>query len=72
MARYPDLKTFLQVNYGEVLKSGIEKYVNRSYDGIGFHGINVLSLSSYEVDNLEVKALTSGAGKRLCNSSQSP
>lgn len=58
MAKYQDLKTFLQVNFGELLKSGIEKYVNRSYDGIGFHGINVLSLSSYEVDNLEVKALT--------------
>lgn len=57
MAKYPDLKTYIQVNYKEMLEKEVLKLVDKSYDGLGFHSINVLSLSNYEVQNLEVKTI---------------
>lgn len=58
MAKYPDLKSYIQTNYKELLQNEVQKYVDRSYDGIGFHSINVLSLCKHEIDNFEVKALS--------------
>lgn len=40
MARYPDLKSYIQGNYEELLISEVQKFVNKSYDGNGFHSIN--------------------------------
>ena len=58
MAKYPDLKTYLQANYKELLTSEVQKFVDGNYDGGGFHSINVLSLLKHKIENLEVKALT--------------
>lgn len=58
MAKYPDLKSYLQANYLDLLQQAIQSFVDSSYDGSGFHSINVLSLCRHEVENLEVKALT--------------
>lgn len=58
MAKYPDLKSYLQANYAGLMKDAIQRFVDASYDGSGFHSINVLSLCRHEIDNLEVKALT--------------
>ena len=58
MAKYPDLKTYLQANYKDLLNSEVQKFVDGNYDGGGFHSINVLSLLRHKIENLEVKALT--------------
>ena len=58
MAKYPDLKAYLQANYTGLMKQAIQEFVDGSYDGSGFHSINVLSLCRHEIENLEVKALT--------------
>ena len=58
MAKYPDLKSYLQVNHLDVLKRAIQEFVDKSYDGSGFHSINVLSLRRHEIENPIVKALT--------------
>lgn len=58
MAKYPDLKSYLQVNCLDVLKEAIQEFVDQSYDGGGFHSINVLSLCKHEIENPVVKALT--------------
>ena len=58
MAKYPDLKSYLQVNYIELFTNEIQKFVDNSFDGGGFHGINVLSLLKHTIENVEVKALT--------------
>lgn len=58
MAKYPDLKSYLQANYLDVLKGAIQEFVDKSYDGSGFHSINVLSLCRHEIENPVVKALT--------------
>ncbi len=58
MAKYPDLKSYLQANYLDLMQQAVQRFVDSSYDGSGFHGINVLSLCRHEVQNLEVKALT--------------
>lgn len=42
MAKYPDLKSYLQANYIELFTSEIQKFVDGNYDGGGFHSINVL------------------------------
>ena len=57
MAKYPDLKRYFQLNYKDFLKDAVQKFVDKSYDGNGFHSINVLSLCKHEIDNLEVKTL---------------
>ena len=44
MAKYPDLKSFVNVNYIDVLSSEIQKFVDKNLDGNGFHSINVVSL----------------------------
>lgn len=36
MAKYPDLKSYLQANYLDVLKGAIQEFVDKSYDGSGF------------------------------------
>lgn len=58
MSKYPDLKSYLQVNYKDLMQNAIQELVNNKYDGNGFHSINVLSLCKHEIDNLEVRALT--------------
>lgn len=58
MAKYPDLKSYLQANYTDILGQKIQQFIDKNYDGSGFHSINVLSLCKYEVENLEVKTLT--------------
>ena len=58
MAKYPDLKSYLQANYIELFTSEIQKFVVGNYDGNGFHSINVLSLLKHKIENVEVKALT--------------
>lgn len=58
MAKYPDLKSYLQANYIELFTGEIQKFVDGNYDGSGFHSINVLSLLKHEIENVEVKALT--------------
>lgn len=58
MAKYPDLKSYLQANYKDLLTDAVQKFVDGNYDGGGFHSINVLSLLRHEIENLEVKALT--------------
>ena len=58
MAKYPDLKSYLQANYLNVLKGAIQEFVDKSYDGSGFHSINVLSLCRHEIENPVVKALS--------------
>lgn len=58
MAKYPDLKSYLQANYTDILGQAIQQFIDENYDGNGFHSINVLSLCKHEVENLEVKALT--------------
>lgn len=58
MSKYPDLKSYLQVNYKDLMQNAIQKLVNNKYDGNGFHSINVLSLCKHEIDNLEVRSLT--------------
>lgn len=57
MSKYPDLKTYLQVNYKDLIQEAIQEVVNKKYDGNGFHSLNVLSLCKHEIDNLEVRAL---------------
>lgn len=58
MAKYPDLKSYIQANYIELLVDEVQKFVDKSYDGNGFHSINVLSLCKHEIDNLVVKTLS--------------
>ena len=58
MAKYPDLKSYLQVNYKDLLTNEVWKFVDGNCDGGGFHSINVLSLMKHEIENLQVKALT--------------
>lgn len=58
MAKYPDLKSYLQANYIELFTNEIQKFVDGNYDGGGFHSINVLSLLKHKIENVEVKALT--------------
>lgn len=58
MAKYPDLKSYLQENYIELFTSEIQKFVDGNFDGGGFHSINVLSLLKHKIENVEVKALT--------------
>lgn len=58
MSKYPDLKSYLQVNYKDLMQNAIQELVNNKCDGNGFHSINVLSLCKHEIDNLEVRALT--------------
>ncbi len=58
MAKYPDLKSYLQANYIELFTSEIQKFVDGNFDGGGFHSINVLSLLKHKIENVEVKALT--------------
>lgn len=58
MAKYPDLKSYIQANYIDLLVGEVQKFVDKSYDGNGFHSINVLSLCKHEIDNLLVKTLS--------------
>lgn len=58
MAKYPDLKSYLQANYIELFTNEIQKFVDNNYDGGGFHSINVLSLLKHKIENVKVEALT--------------
>ena len=51
MARYPDLKSYFQANYKKLLTNEVQRIVDKSYDGNGYHGINVLSLCKHEIEN---------------------
>ena len=58
MAKYPDLKSYLQANFKDLFTKEVQKFVDSNYDGSGFHSINVVSLLKHKIENLEVKALT--------------
>ena len=57
MAAYPDLKSYLHAKHKEILEEAVQKYVDGHLDGSGFHDLNVLSLTSYELDNFEIKSV---------------
>ena len=54
---YSDFKSYIQDKYCDVLTEAIQAFVNTHHDGIGFHGINVLSIAEQKVENVEVKSL---------------
>lgn len=58
MAKYPDLKSYLQVNYKDLFLEEVQNFVDNRYDGGGFHSFNVVSLLKHKIENLEVNALT--------------
>ncbi len=57
MASYPDLKSYLYAKHKDILEDAVQKYVDKHLDGIGFHSLNVLSLTAYELDNFEIKSV---------------
>lgn len=57
IVKYRDFKSYIQKNYYDDLSRGLQVYVDDFHDGIGFHGINVLSITEQKVDNIEVKSL---------------
>lgn len=56
MASYPDLKSYLYAKHKEILEDAVQKYIDKHLDGSGFHNLNVLSLTAYELDNFEIKS----------------
>lgn len=54
---YTDFKSYFQDKYSDMLAEAIQAFVNKHHDGIGFHGINVLSIADQKVENIEVKSL---------------
>lgn len=54
---YSDFKSYIQDKYCDVLTEAIQAFVNKHHDGIGFHGINVLSIAEQKVENVDVKSL---------------
>ena len=54
MAKYPDLKSFVQANYLELITNSIQNFVDKNLDAHGFHSINVYSLVPFEVQNPQV------------------
>ena len=54
MAKYPDLKSFVQANYLDLITDSIQKFVDKNLDSHGFHSINVYSLVPFEVRNPQV------------------
>ena len=54
---YKDFKSYIQDNYYDLLASAIKEYVDKHHDGIGFHGMNVLSLIDQKIENVEVKSI---------------
>ena len=54
---YADFKSYFQDKYSDMLAEAIQSFVNKHHDGIGFHGINVLSIADQKVENIEVKSL---------------
>lgn len=54
---YTDFKSYFQDKYSDMLAEAIQTFVNKHHDGIGFHGINVLSIAEQKVENIEVKSL---------------
>lgn len=54
---YTDFKSYFQDKYSDMLTAAIQSFVNKHYDGIGFHGINVLPITDQKVENIEVKSL---------------
>lgn len=57
MQKYADFKGYIQDKYCDLLTGAIQTFVNKHHDGIGFHGINVLSIADLKVENIEVKSL---------------
>ncbi|MDE6748562.1 MAG: helix-turn-helix domain-containing protein [Lachnospiraceae bacterium] len=57
MAKYEDFKSYIQVNYEDMLTREVLDYVQAHHDGLGFHALNVVSLSEKKIDNLSVKSL---------------
>ncbi len=64
---YKSFKEYIEVNYNDLLRTEIEGYVQKHYDGQGFHSLNVLSLLKQNVENLQVMSLScrSDAGPRI-------
>lgn len=54
---YTDFKSYFQDKYSDMLAEAIQAFVNKHHDGIGFHAINVLSITDQKVENIEVKSL---------------
>ena len=51
MASYSDLKSYLYARHKDLLEVAVQEYVNKHMDGSGFHSINVISLTNYELAN---------------------
>ena len=57
MASYSDLKSYLYARHKDLLEGAVQEYVNKHMDGSGFHSINVISLTNYELANFEIKSV---------------
>lgn len=58
MPRYKDFKSYIQANYEKNLNQEILKFVKKSYDGLGFHSINVTSLCENKIENVNINFIT--------------
>ncbi len=58
MATYKDFKSYIQAHYENELRSAVQGYVNRTFDGNAFHSNGPLSLCNSRVENVSVKALS--------------
>ena len=57
MATYTDLKSYLYAKHKELLEHAVQNYIDKHLDGRGFHNLNILSLTTYELDNFEIKSV---------------
>lgn len=55
---YKSFKEYIEINYNDLLRSEIERFVEKNHDGQGFHSLNVLSLLKQKVENLQVMSLS--------------
>lgn len=55
---YKSFKKYIQENYNYVLQDAIQGYINKCYDGLGYHSLNVISLLRQWPDNVQVMTLT--------------
>ena len=58
MAKYPDLKCYLQANFKDFFTEEVQTFVNNKYDGGGFHSFNVVSLLRHKMANCQAKCNT--------------
>ncbi|WP_135567950.1 ImmA/IrrE family metallo-endopeptidase [Galactobacillus timonensis] len=55
---YKDFKSYIQVNYGDLLQEKIQKYIDERHDGQGFHAYGVVSLLDQKIENMQVMSLS--------------